>query len=159
MAEPQDGGPQNDGPQNDGPQSDRPPDGVPVERRTSPRADRLTAPLVTAAVGLGCAAVAGDRLGRPGVLSAVLGAALVLGFFWSGLVPFLLARGQEGGKGVALLVLVLNYVTRLVALFAVLVVATQAGAVDRRAVGLSVVACSLAWTAAHVARLGRVSST
>jgi hypothetical protein len=131
----------------------------PYERRTSPRADRLAAPLATLLAGGCCALVAGLQLGGVGVLSAALGTALVAAFFWSGLLPLLLAHAAGDRAGAALLVLLVNYALRLVLLLVVLTVAARSGAVDDGAVGLTVVVCALVWTGVHAARLGRVSST
>jgi len=123
--------------------------------RGSRRARAVAAPLATLAAGTVCAVVAGAQLGSRGVLSAVLATAVVACFFWSGLVPLLVAQGQQG-KAFGLVVLLLNYVLRLVLVLVVLRVAAGVGAVDAGAVGLSVVVCALVWSSAQAVLLARV---
>jgi hypothetical protein len=122
-----------------------------LEPQRPPR-QRL-APAVTLAAGAVCAVVGGVQLGGKGVVSAVLAVLVVTAFFWSGLVPLLLARGQAAGF--SLVVLLLNYALRLVLVLALLRVAARLGAVDARTVGVSVVVCALAWTGAQGVALAR----
>lgn len=113
------------------------------------------APVVTLVTGAGCAVLAGLQLGGRGVLSAALATALVIAFFWSGLVPLLLARDRQERAGAALVVLLVNYVLRLLLVLVVLRLAALGGVVDARAVGLTVIAGALAWTAAQAVTLIR----
>lgn len=111
----------------------------------------LFAPMTTAVVGALCAIPAGVAEGGRGVLSALLGTAVVLAFFWTGIVPILLAR-DETSKGLATGVLLLTYTLRLAVAVAVLRVAGRSDALSQRWVGLTVIGCALAWTVAQVVR-------
>ena len=122
-----------------------------LEPQRPPR-QRL-APGATLVAGAVCAVVGGVQLGGRGVASAALAVVVVVAFFWSGLVPLLLSRGQQAG--LSLVVLLLNYVLRLVFVLALLRVAARLGAVDARAVGISVVVCALAWTGGQAVALAR----
>lgn len=115
----------------------------------------MAAPLATLVAGAVCAAVAAVQLGGRGVLSALLATAVVAGFFWSGLLPLLLAGDREERAGAALVVLLVNYALRLVLVLLVLGAAARAGAVDDAAVGLTVVVCALVWTGTQAALLAR----
>ena len=117
------------------------------------------APLVTLVAGVACAAVAGVALGWLGVRSALLATALVASFFWSGLVPLLLARLSERAAALSMIVLLTNYALRLVLALVVLAAATRSGWVDGGAAGLTLIACSLSWVGTQVALLGRSGST
>lgn len=125
---------------------------APLLEPARPPRQRL-APAVTVAAGAVCAVVAGVQLGGRGVLSAVLALVVVAAFFWSGLVPLLFSRGQQAG--LSLVVLLVNYVLRLVLVLAVLRVAARVDAVDTAAVGISVIVCALAWTGAQAVALAR----
>jgi hypothetical protein len=116
-------------------------------------ADRWAVPGATAAVG-GLVAVAGGiAAGASGAVSALLGLLVVLGFFVTGIVPLLLVRGEdESSKGLATGILLLTYTLRLAVAVAVLRVGAAADALDRRWLGLSVIACALAWTTGQVVR-------
>lgn len=114
-------------------------------------------PVVTLLVGLLCGAAAASRLGTPGLVSALLATALVVGFLWTGRVPLLLAGGS--GRWAALLVLLVNYALRLLVAVVVLRAAARAGIVVPPVVGGTIVACALAWTGALVALLLRSEGT
>ncbi len=116
-------------------------------------------PLATGLVGAGCAVVAGATLGRTGVVSALLATAVVLSFLWSGRVPLVIARVVPDAAGLAFLVLMINYVLRLLLALVLLAAATRAGVADGGAVGLTLIACALTWTTAQVAVLTRRSGT
>ncbi len=118
--------------------------GRPVSRRQTRTA--------TALVLLGglIAAVAGGVVEGPaGLVSGVLGAVVVLAFFYGGLAPLKLADmwGDKVGPGV--LFVLLNYSFRLVAIFVVLAAGTSLG-VHGPTLGLTVIACSLLWVIAQV---------
>ena len=117
------------------------------------------APVVTALTGGICAAVAAGTLGGRGVLSALLATAVVALFFWSGLLPLLVARAAPEQAGLAMIVLLTNYGLRLVMALVVLAAATRAGVVDAGAVGLTLIVCSLAWTTTQAALLTRSGGT
>ena len=109
--------------------------------------------LVTLLVGLALGLAAASRLGRPGLVSALLATGVVVLFFWSGRVP-LIAAGSTG-RAAALLVLLTNYALRVLLAAVALRLATRAGVVVPRVVGGTVVACALAWTTVLVALLLR----
>jgi uncharacterized membrane protein len=120
-------------------------------RWTGPRA----APLTTLVAGSVCAAVAGLRTGEEGLVSALLGTALVCLFFWTGLLPILLTRGQEGRAALGLAVLLVNYTLRLALALLALRAAEHASLVDTRVLGVTVIVATLVWTSTQVALLGR----
>ena len=94
--------------------------------------------------------------GSRGVLSALLGTALVVGFLATGLVPLLLVRGQESSAALGAGVLLLNYTLRLAVAVAVLRVAGRSDAVEPRWTAYAVIAGALAWAAGQAAAvLGR----
>jgi hypothetical protein len=113
------------------------------------------APLVTLAVGV-VSALAGAVSSVGGAaLGALLGAGLVLCFFWTGAVPLLLVGGDTSRAGIGLVMLLLTYLLRLFAVFGVLALAAGTDAVDTRWTALTVIACALAWVTAQVALVGR----
>ena len=115
------------------------------------RRNRVAA-LVTSAVGLAGTAVAAAASGSDGVWSALLGLALVLGFMSAGSLPFVIAGDTKQGRGgVAFVVLGLTYALRLVLALVLLKVAARSHVLDGRVIGLTVIACALAWTSTHVA--------
>jgi ATP synthase protein I len=113
------------------------------------------APSVTLVVGLLCAVVGLLRGGQQGLVSALVGTAVVALFFASGALPLLVVRGQEDRAALGLGVLLVNYSTRLALTVLLLRAAARASLVDVRALGLTVIACTLAWSAAQVALLIR----
>ena len=130
----------------------------PRDRRPAPVRRRpvgQVAAAVTVAVGVLCGLVGGVAVGWPGLLAGLLAAVVVVVFLGSSGVPMLLLRGFEGNAGLGLVVLLVNYVFRLVAALLLLALAVGAGLADRAAVGLTVVVCTLAWTTTHVVVLGR----
>ena len=101
------------------------------------------AALATLATGLVAVLVAWAAVGAHGPLSALLGTAIVLAFFGLGALPLLLAG--RGSNGVAWIVLGLGYVLRILVGVVVYVLAVSSDAIDRGAVGLTVIACALVW--------------
>jgi ATP synthase protein I len=119
----------------------------------SRRSHRWGAAAATLLAGAACAIAGGVAEGGSGALSAALGAVVVLGFFGSGLVPLLVVRGDdESSKGLATGILLLTYTLRLAVAVAVLRVGSATDALDQRWLGLSVIACALAWTGGQVVR-------
>lgn len=119
----------------------------------SARSARWSVPAATAGVGAAVAIAGGIAAGASGALSALLGLLVVLGFFATGIVPLLLVRGEdESSKGLATGILLLTYTLRLAVAVAVLRVGAAAHGLDRRWLGLSVIACALAWTGGQVVR-------
>lgn len=117
------------------------------------------APLVTLVVGAVCALVVAPSGGTRGAVSALLGTAVVVLFFWSGLVPLLLTRGQEDRAALGLAVLLVNYTLRLALALLLLRAADTAGAVDPDVLGITIIVTTLVWTGSHVALLSRSRPT
>lgn len=117
------------------------------------------APQLTLLAGAVCAVVAGAQLGIRGVVSAVIGTAVVVLFFWSGVLPILLSRGQEDKAALGLAVLLVNYTLRLALALIMLRLADRAGQVDGGAIGLTIIVCTVVWTATQVALLSRSQGT
>jgi uncharacterized membrane protein len=93
-------------------------------------------------------------LGRDGaVWGGLLAALLVLASFWASALPLRLADAAQAGAGLGLVVLLLTYVLRLVALLAVLAILARSGSVDVRWLAATLIACTLAWVGARVALL------
>jgi hypothetical protein len=108
---------------------------------------------VTLGAGVVVAVLAAAAEGLSGALSALLGALVVLGFFLTGIVPLLVVRGSDdSSKGLATGILLITYTFRLAVAVAVLRVGSETSALDRRWLGVAVIACALAWTSAQVVR-------
>ena len=119
----------------------------------SRRSHRWAAPAATLLAGAACAVAGGVAEGGSGALSAALGAVVVLGFFGSGIVPLFVVRGEDdSSKGLATGILLLTYTLRLAVAVAVLRLGSAAESLDQRWLGLSVIACALAWTGGQVVR-------
>ena len=103
---------------------------------------------LTVVVGLVCAVVAGVAAGADGVRAALVGLALVLGFLLIGQLP--VSQVAAGRRVLAAGLLLSLYSTRLLLVLIAIRLVSEAGAVDRRALGLTMVACALAWTAGTV---------
>ena len=110
----------------------------------------LLGPAVLAALAVGALAVvvAAAVAAGPGAAGASIGLALVVGFLLLGQVP--VAQVARGRRGVGAALLLLLYTARVVLLLVALRVLSDADAVHRGAVGLTVIACALAWTAGAV---------
>ncbi len=114
------------------------------------RRNRLAA-LVTVFAGAACTAIAAATRGSDGVWSALLGLGLVLGFMSAGSLPFVIAGDTRDGRGaVAFVVLGLTYALRLVLAVVLIKVAADSHVLDRQVIGLTAIACAIAWTATHV---------
>lgn len=114
---------------------------------------RYPAAFATLLAGLLCTAVAAAVDGQPGLLAAVVGTFVVLGFFSSGIVPLLVVRGEDDrAKGLATGILLLTYTFRLAVAVAVLRLGATAGGLDRRWLGASIIVGAFVWTTAQVVR-------
>ena len=113
-----------------------------------------TAVAVTLGGGLAAAAVAGVVAGRPQVLGALVGAALVCGFFLLGTLNTTLAAAYA--PRASLVVALLTYLVQVVGLWLVLLGITRAGltegTLDARWLAGAVIVGTLAWTGALVVR-------
>jgi len=108
------------------------------------------APAAATAAGLVVAGFA-TADGARGVLGALLGTSLVVGFLATGVVPLFLVRGLESSRALGAGVLLLNYTFRLAAAVAVLSVVGRTDAVEPRWTGYAVIAGALAWAAGQAA--------
>lgn len=113
------------------------------------------APGAALGAGLVVAGFGAAEDGGRGLLSALLGTALVVGFLATGVVPLFLVRGQESSKALGAGVLLLNYTFRLAVAIAVLRVASRSDDVEPRWTGLAVIAGALAWAAGQAAAVLR----
>ena len=102
------------------------------------------AALATLAAGAVAVLVSWAAVGSEGPASAALGLAIVLAFFGMGTLP-LAVVGEDGRGGLAWIVLALGYVLRILVGVVVYAVAVSSDAIDRRAVGITVIACALVW--------------
>lgn len=98
--------------------------------------------------GLLSALVAAVAVGRGGLLPAVVGVGLVLGFLLLGQLP--VTQAARGRRSVGAALLVSLYTTRVVLLLLAFRVFSVGDQTDRKVLGLTVVVCSLAWTAGTV---------
>lgn len=113
------------------------------------RAMLTRAVVLATTVGLVSIAVAGATRGAPGAVGATLGLGLVLAFLLVGQVP--VAQVAAGRRRLGAALLVLLYTTRVLMLLAAFRIVLGAGAeVDRRSLGLAVLASALGWTAGTV---------
>lgn len=113
-------------------------------------ARRLLAPAVLAALVAGAVAVlvAAAAGGGEAVTGALVGAGLVLGFLLVGQAP--VSQAARGRRWLGAFLLVALYVLRVVLLLVAFQLVVSSDGVERTAVGLSVIACALAWTAGTV---------
>ena len=101
----------------------------------------------------GALAVLGAWLwaGPTGPVSALLGAAVVLGFFLLGGLPFLVFGSGGGARGaMAFLVLGLTYLLRVLAGVVIWALAVASPRIDRQVVGVTVIVCALVWVNTQV---------
>ncbi|HZY27883.1 MAG TPA: hypothetical protein VFE49_06465 [Jiangellaceae bacterium] len=115
----------------------------------SPRAQAIAR---WAAVGVGvvCSAVAWFAVGADGAASAAIGMVIVVGFFWTGTIPVSLTDRARLGAGAGLAVLLLTYTMRLAVVLLMLRLLSYVDVIDRRSLGLTIIACALTWSAVHV---------
>lgn len=120
----------------------------PAAPGTSARGLLGPAVLATLAVGALAVVVAAAVAGGPGATGASIGLTLVVGFLLLGQVP--VAQVARGRRGLGAALLLLLYTARVVLLLVALRVLSDADGVHRGAVGLTIIACALAWTAGVV---------
>lgn len=132
----------------------------PALRRWLRRADGpRTAPVTTALTG-GASALLGASAGVDGApLAALVATVVVLLFFWTGAIPLLLVGGDASRAGIGLLVLLMTYGLRLVALLVALTLAIRSGAADTQWLARTVIACTLVWVGTAAALVGRSRAT
>ena len=109
--------------------------------------------VVTLAIAVAATVLATLTSGRPQVVGALIGSALVAGFFLFGMVNTMLAAALA--PRIALVVALLTYLLQVVVLALVLVGLHRSGAtehdVDPRWLGGTVIVGALAWSATLVA--------
>ncbi len=115
-----------------------------------PRA-HVVARWLTVLVGLACAGVGWLAAGTGGLLAALVAIPLVVGFFWSGVLPLALAGVGGLGAGVGLAVLLLTYTLRLALVLLALRLLQRVDGLDPQWLGGTIVVCALAWSAVHLA--------
>ena len=124
-------------------------------RRRQPLAAARPALLLTLAAGAGCAVAAAVVAGSGGLWAAVAATALVIAFFASGALPVVLARHLPPNGMAGAGVLIVTYSLRLALIFIVLGVLTTADGVDTRWLGLTLMACALAYTLTYAVTMFR----
>jgi len=110
-------------------------------------------------VGVMCSIVGWLAVGTNGAAAAAIGTLIVVGFLWSGTIPVVLTDGARLGAGAGLALLLLTYTLRLAIVVLVLKLLSRADLIDRRSVGVTIIACALTWTAVHVGAAVRRGST
>ena len=113
----------------------------------------------TLLAGLVCAAVGWLAGGTDGLLSAGLGALVVVAFFSTGVVPLFLANQGGLRVGMGLAMLLLTYTLRLAVVLVALRLADRAHFLDGTWFGLTVIACALVWSGLQVAVVLRSRDT
>jgi len=105
-------------------------------------------------------ALAGALLGRDGaVLGAALATVVALVFFWTGALSLLLVGADTSRAALGLVILLMTYALRLVAVLLVLALAQASGGVDTRWLAMTLIALTLVWTGTQVALVGRSRAT
>ena len=106
------------------------------------------ATVTAAAAGLVTAIVALLVGGGSALLASLVGTVLVLACLLLGQLPLVLAA--RGRKGMGAFLLLFGYFGQVGVLLIALLVVLDTGALDRKPLGVAVIVCSLAWTAAAV---------
>ncbi|PSL06705.1 hypothetical protein CLV30_10291 [Haloactinopolyspora alba] len=104
----------------------------------------------TVAAGVVCAVLAWVTAGTAGLVGAAGATLLVVGFFWSGMIPLFVVRELRTGAGTGMAVLLLTYTLRLAVVLMALQVSSGLDALDERSLGVTIVACALTWILVHV---------
>jgi ATP synthase protein I len=104
--------------------------------------------LPTLAVGVVATVVSGLVAGTPGVIGAVLGTVIVLVFFSVG--QLVLGRVLRDNPQLAMTVAMTLYLVKVGVLFGLIILLAGTTAFSTKAFGLTIVACTLAWTVAEM---------
>ena len=121
-----------------------------------PRRPQAESRWATTAVGAVCSIVAWLAVGSEGAASAAIGTVIVVGFFWTGIIPVSLTDGARLGAGAGLAVLLLTYTLRLAVVLLLLRLLSRADVVDRRSLGVTIITCALTWTAVQIGLRSRL---
>lgn len=113
----------------------------------------------TLLAGLVCAAGSWATYGASGLVSAALGALVVVAFFSTGLLPLLLAGSAAPRAGMALALLLLTYTLRLALVLLGLRLAERAEFLHAPSLGTTIIGCAVVWCALHVVAVIRASRT
>ena len=127
--------------------------------RTARGGSPLRGPMLAAGLAGVAAAVTGGLLaGRPAVVGAAGGAALVCVFFGFG--ALVLGAVMRTAPAVSLLVALLTYVLQVVALGVLTLALARSGflgeSVDSQWLGGTVIGCTLVWVGAHLVGFARM---
>lgn len=123
--------------------------------RRRPFAAVRPALLLTLTVGAACAVAATVAVGSAGLWAALIATVLVIAFFASGSLPIALARYVPPSAMAGVGLLIMTYTLRLALIFVALGAVAGADGIDQRWLGLSLVACTLAYTLVHAVVLLR----
>lgn len=110
----------------------------------------VTARWATLGAGAVCALIALLDAGAGGLTAAAVATLVVVGFFWSGMIPLFAVRGRDKSMAVGLGVLLLTYTTRLVLVLAVLVLGRQWEFLSASWASVTIIACAVVWIAVHL---------
>jgi hypothetical protein len=124
-------------------------------RRRRPFAAVRPALLTTLAAGAACAVAASVAAGTAGLWAALVATVLVIAFFASGSLPIALAKYVPPSAMAGVGLLIMTYTLRLALIFVALGAVAGADGIDQRWLGLSLVACTLAYTLVHAVVLFR----
>ena len=104
--------------------------------------------VLTALTGVVAVVVAAVAVGADGTRAALLAVGLVLGFLLVGQVP--VSQVARGRRRLGSALLVVLFTTRVLLLLLAFRLFYVSETVDREVLGLSVIACAMAWTAGTV---------
>ena len=104
--------------------------------------------LITLLVGLIATAIGWAAKGSDGAVGAMFATAIVLAFFSIG--QFILGAVLRNNPSMALNVALLTYLVKVGILFILIIVFADTTLFDRKVFGATIVACTIAWTAAEM---------
>ena len=104
--------------------------------------------LVTLVVGIIATAIGWGMRGSQGLIAGAFATAIVLVFFSAG--QFILGAVLRSNPAIALNVALLTYLVKVGILFILIIVFADTTLFDRKVFGATIVACTIAWTAAEM---------
>lgn len=108
----------------------------------------------TAVVGVLAVVVAAVAAGTKGALGALFGALVVVAFFTISLV--VVGRASRVSPYAAMNAAILTYLVKIGVLFGLIVAFQDTTAFDTKAFGLTIIVCTLVWTAFEVRAFSRL---
>lgn len=105
---------------------------------------------LTLVVGAACSVAAWLTAGTPGLIGGVVATALVVGFFWSGMIPLEVIRRTDAPAATGLSLVLMTYSLRLVLVVVILMGIGALDFVDSRWTGLTLAACALVFAIVQV---------